>query len=117
MLIPQVYAQCEPGLEGVANRVNLGDCLQTGDGQPIADVFSDPAFLVNLIIENLFVFGGIILFIMIIYAGLITVMGGKKGFEDARQIVTQAAIGFIIMFCAYWVVALVQLITGVEFGL
>lgn len=109
----QTYAPCNAG-EG---DIQLGDCLLLNDGKPISEVYSDPAFLVNLIVRNLFVLAGIILFLLIIFAGYKFVLGGKKGADEAKTIATNAVIGFVLMFAAYWLVQLIALVTGVEIPL
>ena len=67
-LIPTVYADtsiCGAGQGGI----NLGDCLQLSDSTKVSDVYDTPAFLVNLIVSNIFIIAGIIVFLTIIFAG------------------------------------------------
>lgn len=111
-LIPTAYAQnpCTPGSGGV----DLGDCLQLSDSTRVSDVYDTPAFLVNLIISNLFIVAGIILLFLAIFAGFRFITGGQKGAEDAKNIITTALIGFVIMFAAYWIVQIVALLTGIQ---
>lgn len=114
MFVSKVYAACDPG---GSERIDLGECLRLSNDQTVGDVYNTPGFLLNLILSNVFVLGGVILFFMIMYAGLQMVMGGKKGFDSAKQVGTQAVIGFLIMFCAYWIVALIQYLTNTDLGL
>lgn len=114
-LIPTIYAACENA--GGENPVDLGECLLLGNGEAVKDIYTTPAFLVNLIVRNLFVFAGIIIFLLVFYVGFKMISGGKKGFEESKSIITSAAIGLIIMICAYWIVQLVGYLTGVEVGL
>ncbi len=112
-LIPTVYAQqlspCGAGNGGI----NLGNCLKLSDSTQISAVYDNPAFLVNLLISNLFVVAGVIFFIFLIVAGFKFIIGGQKGAEDAKNIITTAMSGFIIMFAAYWVIQIVVLLTGI----
>lgn len=112
-LIPTVYAQEDSPCDAGSGGVNLGDCLQLSDSTRVSDVYDNPAFLVNLIVSNLFVVAGIIFFIFLILAGFKFITGGQKGAEDAKNIVQTALIGFIIMFSAYWVIQIVALLTGI----
>lgn len=106
--VPQVYAACNTG----AANLNLADCLQLNDsGETVSDVFAKPTDLINIIVNNLFVFAGVIFFLMIIFAGF-RFIGDAKGKEDAQKIVQTALIGFIIMFSAYWVVQIIKFVTG-----
>lgn len=109
-LVRPIYAQCDPG----KGNVNLGDCLVLRDDRTIAEVYSKPAFLINLLAQNIFAIAGVVLFFMLLLAGFKFVAGGKKGAEDAKSILTTAIIGFIIMFTAYWIVVLVEIITGIN---
>lgn len=111
-------AQIEPCTDpGGASPVNLGDCLKLGNDQTVASVYTSPAFLVNLIVKNVFVVAGMIMLLLIFYAGFKMISGGKKGFDEARTIITSAVVGLIIMICAYWIVQLVGYLTGVRMSL
>ncbi|MDA1080003.1 MAG: hypothetical protein O2840_04935 [bacterium] len=116
-LVPVAHAitDCKPG-EGTEG-IDLGNCLRLSNDAAIKDVYSEPAFLVNLIVRNLFVVGGVILFLMIFLAGYKFVAQGKKGMEEAKNIAKSALIGLILMFSAYWIVQIIQLLTGVDVGL
>lgn len=117
-LVPTVYAQdptgdpspCGAGQGGI----NLGDCLKLSDGTRVSEVYDSPAFLVNLIVENLFVVAGVIFFLLLVVAGFKFITGGQKGAEDAKGIIQTALIGFVIMFAAYWIIQIVVLLTGIN---
>jgi uncharacterized membrane protein len=115
-LIPTAFAQesaCGAGQGGI----NLGDCLQLTDGSTVSSVYNTPATLVNTVVTNLFAITGLVLFIMIFIAGFKFVTKGKDGMEDAKKIMTNALIGFIVMFSAYWIIQIVSLLTGVNFNI
>lgn len=112
-LIPTVYAQSSPCGAGDGG-INLGDCLKLSDSTNVSDVYDNPAFLVNLLISNVFVLGGIIFFLFLIVAGFKFITGGQKGAEDAKGIIQTALIGFIIMFAAYWIIQIIALLTGIN---
>lgn len=100
-------SDCNPG----SGFIPLGDCLKLSDDTKVSETYTTPAFLVNLLVRNLFVVAGTILFFMILLAGFKFIAGGKKGLDDAKQIMTAALIGFLLMFSAYWIVQIVKLIT------
>jgi RsiW-degrading membrane proteinase PrsW (M82 family) len=109
--IPKAYAACDTSKDGL----KLTDCLILNDkGQTVANVYKDPAFLINLVVRNLFIIAGIIIFFMIIYAGFLFVSEDKKGPDRAREVVTSAIVGFIIMFAAYWILQIIKLVTGAD---
>jgi|GEM_PF-551253 len=103
-------AQCFNGVN-----LNLGDCLLLGTGgQSVADVYRKPADLINLVVNNIFVAGGVILLAMVIYAGFQFIGGEKKGAEQAKSVLSTALLGFGIMFISFWVLRIVRLITGAD---
>lgn len=108
-IVKQAYAQCNPG-----TGIDLSDCLLLSDGTPIKNTYGDAGFLVNLIVKNLFVIAGIILFGLILLAGFKFITGGKKGAEESRTIISTALTGFAIMFSAYWVIQIIKLLTGAD---
>lgn len=105
-------ADCTPGMG-----INLSDCLKLSDDSLVRDRYSSAGFLVNLIVKNLFVIAGIILFFLILLAGYKFIIGGKKGVEEARTLITTALTGFAIMFAAYWIVQIMKVITGTDIPL
>ena len=112
-LVQKVYAQCNPGDGGV----DLGECLKLSDSTPVREVYTNPAFLVNLVVRNLFIVAGIILVIMFFMAGYKFILKGKEGVQEAQQLATNALVGFIVMFAAYWIVQIIALSTGADIAL
>jgi hypothetical protein len=117
-LISKVYAVspiptdgCNPGQE---DGINLADCLKLSDSTPVSERYDSVSFLVNLLVRNIFVVAGVVLFLMFFVAGFQFIAKGKEGAGEARQISTAAILGFVIMFSAYWIIQLVQYITGVN---
>lgn len=107
---PTQYGNCGAGIGGI----DLGNCLKLSDSKPISLVYSSPSDLVNLIVRNLFVLSGVIIFGMFILAAFKFISKGSKGIEEARNILTMAITGFMIMFSAYWIVQIISLLTGVN---
>ncbi len=62
------------------------------------------------------VFGGILLFIMLILGGfgLLTNATNPQGQEKAKQQITWAVAGFVLLFAAYWIIQLLQVIFSVS---
>lgn len=106
-------AACQPGQAGFT----LGDCLTLTDGTKVSDTFKTPASMINLIVANVMILAGIIFFFMIVYSGYLFITGGTKGADQAKQMITTAVIGIVLMFSAYWIVQIVQYVTGSQFAL
>lgn len=116
-LVQKVHAAGCSDLDYGSPELNLGRVLCLGDSTPVEDVYKDPAFLVNLIVDNLFVFAGIIIFLLIFYAGFKFISQGVKGKEEAKGIISAAVVGLVLMFTAYWVLQIVKTLTGTDVAL
>lgn len=71
--------------------------------------------LLSTAIPLIFAFAGLGLLLMLLSSGFtyLTSAGDAKKMEQAKQTLTNAIIGFLIIFVAYWVVQL----AGIVFGL
>jgi hypothetical protein len=97
--------------------VDLSQSLVLSDGQSLSAVFDTPASMVNLLIRVIFVGVGLILFAMIVIAGLSMIAGGTTESKDkAKTTMTSALIGFIVIFAAYWILQIIQTLTGANIG-
>lgn len=69
----------------------------------------------NLFVYLSGVFLQIILLVYILYGGflLLTSAGDPKKMEAAKGTLTNGAIGFVIVFAAYWIVQGIGLILGI----
>lgn len=78
--------------------------------------FSDLGDLITTLLRYLFPFAGLILFAYLIIGGFsfLTSGGDPKGMEAAKGKVTNAIVGFIIIFVAYWVVQIFEFIFKIQ---
>ncbi len=108
-----VFAACEPGKEGL----NLSECLTLSDNSKVSDKYDSLGTVVNLLVDNLMVIAGLLLFVFVIAAGFSFLSSDKKGKDQARDIAQGAVIGFIVMFAAYWIVQIIAKLTGADIRL
>lgn len=101
---------------GDAN-LDLGECFLLNETQTVGSVYNTPTVLVNQIVSILFIAGGLVLFFMIMYAGYLFITGDTKGMDKSKEILQNALTGFIVMFCAYWIVQLIGYVTGAQIGI
>lgn len=110
MLIPNVLAQGPsltlPGGTEVPNPVyfnTIGGILSGGGGRPGAVAF-------------IFAFAGIGLLLMLLAAGFnfLTSAGDPKKLEAGKHRLTNAIVGFLIIFVAYWAVQMAGVIFGIK---
>lgn len=89
----------------------------------ISDVFAPatkfPSLgsLVTVIISNAFVLAGIIAFVLLIAGGFGIIAsagsGDTKKMEQGKQAITGAAIGLIVIVGSFWIVQIIQTVTGI----
>lgn len=72
--------------------------------------------IVSFFLPKFLLLGGIVFFILIIIGGIGIISGA--GSDDAhategrKKFLTNAVIGFIIMFGAYWILQIINFVTG-----
>lgn len=104
--------------------LDLGDKLKIGDGttpygaqfgRSVGDYYGSLSSFLNLLLPLVFIVAGIILFFLLIAGGfgIIASGGNAKSVEQGKGQVTGAVIGFLVIFAAYWIIQLIQVITGV----
>ncbi len=76
--------------------------------------FGDLGSVVTELLKYLFPFAGLLLFAYLIWGGFsyLTSGGDPKSMEQAKGKVTNAIVGFIIVFIAFWLVQLLDFMFG-----
>jgi len=74
--------------------------------------------LVFLILSNAIFIASIILLFMLVFAGFSIMMGAGQSdpqkVAKGKEVATAAIVGFIIIFTAYWIIQLIEMVTGVQ---
>ena len=74
--------------------------------------------IISTLLQNIYVLAGIILFILLIVGGLGFIIGaGEENPEKAKkgkQAITAALIGFAVIFCSYWIIRIIEILTGIR---
>ena len=85
------------------------------DHSAIQDVES-PYALISSILPNIYVISGILLLIYLVFGGflIITSAGNPDEAGKGKQIITNAIMGFMIIFASYWIIQIIQIITGIK---
>lgn len=78
--------------------------------------FQTPRGIISEILPYLFTFAGLILFLMIIWGGMEMLMGASnpKSQEAGKNRIMNAIIGFMLLFCSYFLAQLVELVLRVD---
>lgn len=95
---------------------NIKDAFYGVDGEnPIKDIDSPYAFI-SSILPNIYIISGILLLIYLVFGGIMII--GSAGNPDeaskGQKIITNAIIGFVIIFTSYWIIQIVEIITGIQ---
>ncbi len=101
--------------------VDIGDSFILGFGKqtignPAQVNYQELHNIITIIVKNLFYIAGLILFIFIIIGGvgMIINAGNAEKQKQSSQTLSSAITGFLIIFVSYWLVRIIQVITGIE---
>lgn len=104
----------------------IGQDCQTGGSQiyctpkSIGDVaaYGSLGAFISAVLPTVFVVSGIILFAFIIFGGLTMILnagsGDAKKIEQGQKAVTSAVLGMVLIFVAWWIIKIIEYITGVQ---
>lgn len=72
--------------------------------------------IISLILPYLFVIAGLLLLFYLIYGGfhMIIAAGDEKGLAEAKAKITNALLGFLLLFVSYWIVQILEIIFGIK---
>lgn len=72
--------------------------------------------VVSALLPYVLTAAGLVSFVFILFAGFQFLMsqGNPKQVEEARKKLTEAIIGFIVVFSSYWIIQIVEKILGVS---
>jgi len=99
---------------------NIGYELKIGSGVGIGGnvYYQTLGGFISRILPNIYVIAGIILFFFLIGGGLMFIISaGRENPEGAArggQIITMSLVGFLIIFASYWIMQIVQIVTGID---
>lgn len=95
---------------------SLGNGIDIAQCWKLATNFPSLASLVSKLIPIVFLIAGLIFFVLFILAGFnfLTSAGSDDAHakEKWQQILTYGAIGLIIIFAAYWILQIINYVTG-----
>jgi Zn-dependent protease with chaperone function len=98
-------------------KVDIGTdfLIQPGKGIREIGTLGD---IISVLLQNIYVLAGLVLFILLIVGGVIFIMGAGGDNPDqakkGKQAITAALLGFIVIFCAYWIIRIIEILTGIS---
>ncbi len=78
--------------------------------------YTSASTLINNILPNIYIAGGLIIFMMIVFGGftIIANAGNKDKTAEGSKTITSAIMGLLVLFASYWIIQLIQVVTGVQ---
>lgn len=72
--------------------------------------------IINTLVPIIITIAGLILFIMLIAGGfqMLTSASNPEAAKAGQQRITTALVGFLIIFAAYWIVQIVEIVLGIN---
>ncbi len=112
-LLAQVVA--DPG-SGIAGKNSLGVMLKLNETQSVGGRFFAVSHFINLLLPLSFIIAGLIFLFLLIGGGfaIIASGGNAKNVEQGKNQILTAVIGFVVIFAAYWIIQIVEIVTGVS---
>lgn len=94
------------------------DLSQTPWGtNDLSHTFPSLSVLINLLLQNSLVIIGLILLVLLIIGGLMFIISAgnddPKKASQSKTLITDALIGFAVVFLAYFIIQIIETITGV----
>jgi hypothetical protein len=91
---------------------------QLGPGRTVSTTFPTVGSLISVILKNSLTVIGLIMLILLISGGLMFIIGAgsqdSKKSAQAKSIITDALIGFAVVFLAYFIIQIVETVTGLN---
>lgn len=101
-------------VEVTAETLNNLNPINIGGGS--ADLKTPGGIISRALKFFVFPIAGIILFVVLILGGFQMLAGANnsKSLEEGKQRITAAIIGFILLFAAYWIAQLLEIVFGIR---
>lgn len=100
-----------------ADEVPIGDKFFFGN-KGIDQIFGSTSSLINVLIPNIFLITGLIFLIILIISGFSVIVSAgssnPEGAKKAKASATSAAVGLALVFAAYWLIQIIEYLTGIN---
>jgi hypothetical protein len=87
-------------------------------GHTVSTTFPTIGSLINVILKNSLTVIGLIMLVLLISGGLMFIISAgsndSKKSAQAKSLITDALIGFAVVFLAFFIIQIIQVITGLQ---
>lgn len=99
-------------------QVNIGDKVSLGENAGSLSKYTSVSPFISSLLKNSLVIAGIIFLCLLVFGGITFIAsagsGDTKKSSQAQSAITSAIIGFIIIFSAFFIIQIIQVLTGVQ---
>ena len=75
------------------------------------------SMLVNILLKNALTIAGVVCLVLLILGGfsfIVSAGGDAKAKEKGKNTITGALTGLVLIIAAYWIIEIIQIITGIK---
>lgn len=96
--------------------LDLQQSYKLNETQSVAEVFGSPGALISKFLPQAYLFAGLIMFGLLVTGGFRIIMGAgdPKSIEEGKKTMTNALVGFGVIFTSYWVIQIIETVFGVK---
>lgn len=98
--------------------VEIGKEIKTSGSKTLASDYSSISPLISSLLRNSLTIASVIFLFLLIFGGIMFIASAGSGDEkkagQAKSALTSALIGFAVVFCAYFIIQIIEVITGVQ---
>ncbi len=106
-----------PEITQLAQGLDLGGAFKLRGDSTLRSTFSGGLRgFISAILPNAFLFAGLILFLLIIAGGIGMIINSAnpEAQQKSKGLITNAVIGFLLIIASYWLIQIIQTLTGVN---
>jgi len=97
--------------------VNIGEAFKFGNqGIGQKSGYENIGSFISKILPNIYVVAGLILLFLLIGGGFAIISGAGNPDKQSQgsKAITAAVVGFIIIFASFWIIQIIEQITGIK---
>jgi hypothetical protein len=101
-------------------KVSIGEkfLLKPGKGIENVAAYETLGGFVSVILPNVYIIAGVVLFGLLLFGGFGIIMGAGQDdpekVQKGQKALTMAIIGFLIIFASYWIIQIIETVTGLQ---
>lgn len=95
--------------------VDIGQSLRFQDSSA-RETYTSFGGLISNVLPNVYIAAGVILLFLIISGGLIMILnsGNQDAQANGKKVITGAIIGLVALFASFWIIQIIQVLTGIK---